>query len=331
VYGDPSARLTDQVIEPKELLMNKDLRLNGEYYIRKQIIPSLERIFQLAGADVRSWYDEMPRIHRADMLLKGSTAGSSKLGSRSGLRPVEGAPAAAASVVPTEATSAMVAAQQHQRVLMKQGGQSPAYHSDGGVTGGLDKDDMRHGAGDSGGSGAATPIGTGPEAGTIESNLSNALSKPPRFTPRRRGGKGFVSMGSRIDSYYQSQLCVLCSKLVDGQKRGRDLCSDCTSERNRVKSIVVMQNRLSKAEKLFRATVDTCSSCCRTVPIGGGGGLGLDDAKHSYGHGGDGMGTQLVACESLECSVFWQRCKAQDSMVATQLLTERVMKELEDL
>ncbi|KAK3811816.1 MAG: hypothetical protein J3Q66DRAFT_286513, partial [Benniella sp.] len=78
VYGDPGARLTDQVIEPKELLMNKDLRLNGEYYIRKQIIPSLERIFQLAGADVRSWYDEMPRVHRTDMLLKGSTAGSSK-------------------------------------------------------------------------------------------------------------------------------------------------------------------------------------------------------------------------------------------------------------
>ncbi|KAG0078495.1 DNA polymerase zeta, partial [Podila epicladia] len=89
VYGDPGARLTDQVVEPKELLKNKDLRLNSEYYIRKMIIPSLERIFQLAGADVKSWFEEMPRVRRATPLLI--------------TEPSE--------VLPTAATSAMVAAE----------------------------------------------------------------------------------------------------------------------------------------------------------------------------------------------------------------------------
>ncbi|KAK3840796.1 MAG: DNA polymerase zeta subunit [Linnemannia gamsii] len=195
VYGDPSARLTDQVVEPKELLRNKDLRLNGEYYIRKHVIPSLERILQLAGADVKSWYDEMPR---------------------------------------------------------------------------------------------------------------------PK---RRRGGKGFVSVGSRIDRYYQSQSCMVCSNLIVGKKSGSgkqsslilDVCLECSSEQGRVKSIFTMQNRLSNAEKQFRATVNVCSSCCHET------------------------GTELVACESLECTVFWQRRRAQDAAVVAHHQTERVMRELEEL
>lgn len=333
VYSDPGARLTDQVVEPKELLLNKDLRLNGEYYIRKQIIPSLERIFQLAGADVKSWYDEMPRVHRAAGLpltgpgsINVPAAGpSSRPSSRSGSRPGEVAPLAAAAVVPTEATGAMVAAQQHHQDTMRRDAQAQ-HHPAGGAAADFN---MENGGDDCnvGGGSDDRPGGmTGPEPGALDTNISEALSKPPRFIPRRRGGKSFVSLGPRIDRYYQSQLCVLCSKLMGGQKLGKDLCGDCTSEQNRVKSMVMMQNRLSKAEKLVRATVDICSSCCRSSPItgGGSGGGGLNDTDRE----GD---TELVACESLECNVFWQRRKAQDSMMATRHLTERVIKELEEL
>jgi DNA polymerase zeta len=35
------------------------LRLNAAYYITRQIIPALERVFALAGADVRAWYAAM--------------------------------------------------------------------------------------------------------------------------------------------------------------------------------------------------------------------------------------------------------------------------------
>ncbi|KAF9340729.1 DNA polymerase zeta [Linnemannia elongata] len=150
VYGDPSARLTDQVVEPRELLRNKDLRLNGEYYIRKHVIPSLERILQLAGADVKAWYDEMPRVQRAIPMTALGV----------------GAPSSAANVVPNEQTAAALAAQHLQ---------------------------------------TATGV------------------NPGDFKPkRRRGGKGFVSVGSRIDRYYQSQSCIVCGKLVVGKKSGSD-------------------------------------------------------------------------------------------------------------
>jgi DNA polymerase zeta len=36
------------------------LRLNAGYYITRQIIPALERVFALAGADVRAWYAAAP-------------------------------------------------------------------------------------------------------------------------------------------------------------------------------------------------------------------------------------------------------------------------------
>jgi len=38
--------------------------LDAEYYISKNIIPPLERIFNLVGANVRQWYDEMPKYQR---------------------------------------------------------------------------------------------------------------------------------------------------------------------------------------------------------------------------------------------------------------------------
>ncbi|KAG0258762.1 DNA polymerase zeta [Mortierella polycephala] len=161
VYGNPGARLTDQVIEPKELLKNKNLRLNGEYYIRKHIIPSLERIFQLAGADVKSWYEEMPRVQRANPVgptrssdaVAGTTSTSASVASDT-----------AATVIPTEATADVVAAQQHLELQEKDHGASDAAHD--------------------------LAVAVAP---------TEALSEPPKFKPKRKGGRGFVSIGARID------------------------------------------------------------------------------------------------------------------------------------
>lgn len=69
VSGAPAARLIDRCVAPEELLRNSHLSLDAEYYISKNLIPPLERIFNLVGANVRQWYDEMPkvqRIHRVD-------------------------------------------------------------------------------------------------------------------------------------------------------------------------------------------------------------------------------------------------------------------------
>lgn len=64
VTGAPGARLIDRCVAPDVLLYNDDNELDAEYYISKNLIPPLERIFNLVGANVRQWYDEMPKVQR---------------------------------------------------------------------------------------------------------------------------------------------------------------------------------------------------------------------------------------------------------------------------
>lgn len=64
ITGAPGARLIDRCVSPEELLRNPHWQLDADYYISKNIIPPLERIFSLVGANVRQWYDVMPRIRR---------------------------------------------------------------------------------------------------------------------------------------------------------------------------------------------------------------------------------------------------------------------------
>ncbi|KAE8440660.1 hypothetical protein EG329_006839 [Mollisiaceae sp. DMI_Dod_QoI] len=64
ITGAPGARLVDRCVAPEELLQNDHSELDADYYISKNLIPPLERIFNLVGANVRSWYDEMPKVQR---------------------------------------------------------------------------------------------------------------------------------------------------------------------------------------------------------------------------------------------------------------------------
>ncbi|KAF8552653.1 hypothetical protein OG21DRAFT_1415745 [Imleria badia] len=66
VRGDPHTRLVERAITPEEFLANRQLRIDASYYISKVLIPPLERIFNLVGADVRAWYDEMPKTITVD-------------------------------------------------------------------------------------------------------------------------------------------------------------------------------------------------------------------------------------------------------------------------
>jgi DNA polymerase zeta len=65
VYKGPKHRLIDAVVSPEELVNDHSLRIHGTYYITKQIIPPLARIFNLVGADIHQWFKEMPREFRA--------------------------------------------------------------------------------------------------------------------------------------------------------------------------------------------------------------------------------------------------------------------------
>ncbi|TFY79148.1 hypothetical protein EWM64_g4861 [Hericium alpestre] len=85
IRGEPGTRLVDRAVAPEELLEDRyvdpsllrvhhlmpsvarrNKHLDGAYYISRVLIPPLERIFNLVGADVRSWYDEMPKRVRAN-------------------------------------------------------------------------------------------------------------------------------------------------------------------------------------------------------------------------------------------------------------------------
>ncbi|KAL1959625.1 hypothetical protein VTO42DRAFT_1660 [Malbranchea cinnamomea] len=77
VSGAPGARLIDRCVSPDVLLKDAHMELDAEYYITKNIIPPLERIFNLVGANVRQWYDEMPKYQRMRR-IEGTIIPSSK-------------------------------------------------------------------------------------------------------------------------------------------------------------------------------------------------------------------------------------------------------------
>ncbi|XP_017436158.1 DNA polymerase zeta catalytic subunit isoform X3 [Vigna angularis] len=65
IHGEPGARLVDMVVDPLEVLaIDSPYRINDLYYINKQIIPALQRVFGLVAADLNHWFSEMPRPTR---------------------------------------------------------------------------------------------------------------------------------------------------------------------------------------------------------------------------------------------------------------------------
>ncbi|KAF7128823.1 hypothetical protein CNMCM5793_003732 [Aspergillus hiratsukae] len=77
VTGAPGSRLVDRCVAPETLLHDAQLELDAEYYITKNIIPPLERIFNLVGANVRQWYEEMPKFQRIRR-IEGATSAAGK-------------------------------------------------------------------------------------------------------------------------------------------------------------------------------------------------------------------------------------------------------------
>ncbi|CAA7265792.1 unnamed protein product [Cyclocybe aegerita] len=55
-------RLVDRAMDPLEFMNNSQIQLDAMYYITRVLIPPLERIFNLMGADVKQWFNEIPRF-----------------------------------------------------------------------------------------------------------------------------------------------------------------------------------------------------------------------------------------------------------------------------
>jgi DNA polymerase elongation subunit (family B) len=64
-YCGPKAALKDCVCSPIEFIEDQAkgaARLNSSYYISKQLLPAVARLFCLAGVDVASWFAELPKV-----------------------------------------------------------------------------------------------------------------------------------------------------------------------------------------------------------------------------------------------------------------------------
>ena len=79
ITGAPGARLIDRCVAPDVLLHNDNNELDAEYYILKNLVPPLERIFNLVGANIRQWYDEMPKFQRVRRVEAGVFGGGKEL------------------------------------------------------------------------------------------------------------------------------------------------------------------------------------------------------------------------------------------------------------
>ncbi|KAJ3332294.1 DNA polymerase zeta [Blyttiomyces sp. JEL0837] len=64
VYKGPKRSLRDSAVSPETVIFDRSLRLHGEYYITRKIIPTLARVFNLVGISIDAWYKEMPRVLR---------------------------------------------------------------------------------------------------------------------------------------------------------------------------------------------------------------------------------------------------------------------------
>ncbi|KAJ3890133.1 hypothetical protein GG344DRAFT_50208 [Lentinula edodes] len=65
--GEPGSKLVDRATDPLEFLRNPHTQLDATYYISRVLIPPLERIFNLVGADVPQWYHEMPKARQIEV------------------------------------------------------------------------------------------------------------------------------------------------------------------------------------------------------------------------------------------------------------------------
>ena len=63
VCGSPGVPLFTLVREPRNVIKDPALRLNGRYYVTKMLLPALHRMLSLIpGCDVYDWFRETPRV-----------------------------------------------------------------------------------------------------------------------------------------------------------------------------------------------------------------------------------------------------------------------------
>jgi hypothetical protein len=240
VAGAPSSRLVDLVVAPQVLVQHDSsraaLRLNAAYYITKQIIPALERVLSLVGADARSWFYHMRKPTR--LLPQKRPAALLALPSpplAAAARATAGAPAAG------DGASA--------------GGRSGGFGLAAALAG-----YQQPAAGAAAGPGSSGSAWRSP---THNSN-TNSTGGAGFFgvpAPGAASAGGGAAGSATIDTFYLSRHCAVCDELT---RAGQPLCERCLTSRH--VSAVVLASRAARLERQHQQLLRLCQSC------GGGGG-----------------------------------------------------------
>ncbi|KAJ8027419.1 DNA polymerase zeta catalytic subunit [Holothuria leucospilota] len=80
VNGIPGLPLIQLVRRPEELASDPTLIINSAYYITRQLVPSLNRVFGIMGVETLQWYQELPRNLRVTTAPTTAQSNQSKKG-----------------------------------------------------------------------------------------------------------------------------------------------------------------------------------------------------------------------------------------------------------
>ena len=61
VIAGHQKKLIDLIVTPRQFLASSHLKLNTNYYITKQVLPSIHRLFKLVSIDVFKWFSSMEK------------------------------------------------------------------------------------------------------------------------------------------------------------------------------------------------------------------------------------------------------------------------------
>eukprot|EP00879_Flechtneria_rotunda_P013763 GHRR01014376.1.p1 GENE.GHRR01014376.1~~GHRR01014376.1.p1 ORF type:complete len:427 (+),score=142.69 GHRR01014376.1:156-1436(+) len=244
VAGAPGSRLVDLVVAPQVLVQQDTsraaLRLHANYYITKQIIPALERVLTLVGADVRSWFSNMRKPTRLLPQKRPTTALA---------LPAPGSIGAGGTVAGPSGSN-IGNSSKNSKAQVLNVAVAAAQEGAGGASGfGLAAALAGFEAMVVGGTGTSGSVPAGRNAAN-----GPAGSLLPGFMALSAAGVSAAS--ATIDTYYLSRHCAVCDELT---RAAEPLCERCRAQPQVTGAVLAA--RAARLERQHQHLVRLCQSC----------------------------------------------------------------------
>lgn len=123
---------------------------------------------------------------------------------------------------------------------------------------------------------------------------------------------------TRIDQYYASSHCIMCRRVTEQGKAllisfhddqlltiNIVICEYCQREPS--ETIFTLSIRQQQAQDKFRRLLETCHQCSKLSPLDA---MAVENEQNEFDFAD-------IPCESLDCPVFYERCKAKEDVKTT--------------